>query len=453
MSHVITSRARTSRRALLKGITAAGARIAIGIPPLVSMFNSTGTAYAATTGEKTAAGAAAKPIETRFVLWFNGNGIPERYWIPENEGADYDITPCLQPLAAWRKDVHVLSGVDNAAASGKGNGHTNSMSGLMTGTDFTGRGPSGPSIDQIVASKIGGDSRFRSLQIGVAQESFGESMQRNMSWAGYERALPPEMIPHRLFDRLFGAQEEGWVNRKRSILDAVMGDASELKKMVPSDDQARLDEHLSGIRDLERSIAGLPPEYRRDLSNMPQPDFDGDMKDWPRIAKLQSDLLVQALSMRQTRVASYMLTKCQSISRFPWLGYTSARHHDYTHAQDKISGADGVDGGHVLRDICRWHVEEFAYLVSRLESVPEGDGTLFDHTTLIYVHEHAEANPHKNSGLAMIVAGGSPKVAKGSHTRVTGTVGDVYLTVADEIVGAGIGKFPTATKKIGSLLA
>ena len=86
-----------------------------------------------------------------------------------------------------------------------GNGHTNSMSGLMTGTQFTGRGPSGPSIDQVIAAKIGGDSRFRSLQIGVSQESFGESMQRNMSWAGYERALPPEMIPHRLFDRLFGA--------------------------------------------------------------------------------------------------------------------------------------------------------------------------------------------------------------------------------------------------------
>jgi hypothetical protein len=444
MSHVITNRVRTSRRTLLKGITAAGARIAIGVPPLISMFNSTGTAYAATTNE-----VAPKPIESRFVLWFNGNGIPERYWIPENEGADYEMTPCLQPLAAWRKDVHILSGMDNAAANGKGNGHTNSMSGLMTGTDFTGRGPSGPSIDQVVAGKIGGDSRFRSLQIGVAQESFGESMQRNMSWAGYERALPPEMIPHRLFDRLFGAQEEGWVNRKRSILDAVMADASELKKRVPGEDQARVDEHLAGVRDLERSIAGLPPQYR----NVDPPDFDGDMKDWPRIAKLQSDLLVQALSTHQTRVASYMLTKCQSISRFPWLGYTSARHHDYTHAGEKVSGADGADGLHVLRDICRWHVEEFAYLVSKLESTPEGDGTLFDHTTLVYVHEHAEANPHKNSGLAMIVAGGSPKVAKGSHTRVTGTVGDVYVTVADEVVGAGIGKFPTATKKIGAILA
>ena len=440
MSHVITNRVITSRRQLLKGMTLAVARITVGLPPLVSMFNA-GTAYAAE--------ATPKPIETRFVLWFNGNGIPERYWIPNDEGADYEITPCLAPLAPWRKDVHVLSGLDNAAANGKGNGHTNSMSSLMTGTYFTGRGPSGPSIDQVIANKIGGDSRFRSLQIGVAQESFGESMQRNMSWSGYERALPPEMIPHRLFDRLFGAQEEGWVNRKHSILDTIRGDATELQKRLPTDDKTRIDEHLSGIRDLERAIAVLPPEYRR----IDPPDFDGDMKDWPRIAKLQSDLLVQALSTRQTRVASYMLTKCQSISRFPWLGYTAARHHDYTHAEAKVAGADGVDGQRVLRDICRWHIEEFAYLISKLESVPEGDGTLFDHTTLTFVHEHAEANPHKNIGLAMIVAGGSPKLARGSYTKVEGTVGDAYVTVADDIVGAGIGKFPTATKKIGAILA
>ncbi len=445
MSQVITKRPRISRRTLLKGLTAAGSPIAIGLPPLTTMFNSVGSAYAAAPAKLQPE----KSIESRFVLWFNGNGIPERYWIPSEEGADYRMTPCLSPLAPFREDFHVLSGVDNAAATGNGNGHTNSMSGLMSGTRFTGRGPSGPSIDQVIAAKLGNESRFRSLQIGVSQESFGESMQRNMSWSGYERALPPEMIPHRLFDRLFGEREEGWINRKRSILDAVREDATLIRKKLPSDDQARVDEHLDGVRDLERSIAGLPPEYQR----VDPPDFDGDMKDWPRIAKLQSDLLVQALATHQTRVASYMLTKCQGLSRFPWLGYTSARHHDYTHADGKAPGADGVEGQRVLRDICKWHVQEFAYLVARLKSVPEGDGTLFDHTCLAYVHEHAEANPHKNSGLAMIVAGGLKRIAKGGHTRVTGTVGDVYLTLADDILEAGVGDFPTATKKLGPLLA
>ena len=118
------------------------------------------------------------------------------------------MTPCLQPLARFRNDIHILSGVDNPAARmpGPGNGHHNSMSGLVAGAMFSGRGAGGPSIDQVIAQKIGNNSRFRSLQIGVCQESFGESIQRNMSWAGRDRPLPPEMIPHRLFDRLFGSQ-------------------------------------------------------------------------------------------------------------------------------------------------------------------------------------------------------------------------------------------------------
>ena len=311
MSQVITKRVRISRRKLLKGLMS-GTSIWVGLPPLVSMFNSTGTAYAA---ERGATGKVAEtPIEKRFVLWFNGNGIPERYWIPAETGADYRLTPCLAPLAPFRNDIHVITGLDNYAAGlpGPGNGHHNSMSGLMSCTSFTGRGAGGPSIDQAIAAKIGGESRFRSLQLGVAQESFGESIQRNMSWSGFDRALPPEMLPDRLFDRLFGRREQGWIDRKRSILDVVLEDAAALKKDLPKDDQARVDEHLSSVRDVERAITSLPPEYRR----IDPPEYE-DMKDWPRIAKLQSDLLAHALITRQTRVASYMLTKCQSICRFP----------------------------------------------------------------------------------------------------------------------------------------
>src|SRR3984957_7187255 len=443
MSQVITKRFRVSRRKLLKGLGTS-----IGLPQLVAMFNSTGSAYAA---DLSSTGAPKEePIESRFVLWFNGNGIPERYWIPAETGADYRLTPCLTPLAPFRNDIHIVTGLDNFAAGlpGPGNGHHNSMSGLMTCTRFSGRGASGISIDQAIAGKIGGDSRFRSLQVGVAQESFGESIQRNMSWTGFDRALPPEMLPDRLFDRLFGRREEGWINRKRSILDMVMEDAAALKKDLPKDDQARVEEHLASVRDVERSITSLPPEYRR----IDPPEYE-DMKDWPRIAKLQSDLLAQALITRQTRVASYMLTKCQSICRFPWLGYTAARHHDYTHADGKAPGADGVEGQRILRDICRWHAAEFAYFLSKLKSIPEGDGTLLDHCCLVYVHEHAEANPHKNSGLAMIVAGGINRLAKGTHTRITATMGDVYQTLADDCLNAGMAKFPTATRKVGALVA
>lgn len=437
MAAVHTKNHALPRRLFLRGLATPAI---VGLPPLAAMFNSSGTAYAAEPNI---------PRPTRFILWFNGNGIPEKYWIPRETGSDFTLTPCLAPLAPFREDIHIVTGLDNPAARlpGPGNDHHRSMSALMSGSSFTGRGAGAPSIDQLVAAKIGGQSRFRSLQIGVSQESFGESIQRNMSWAGADRALPPEMLPFKLFDRLFGARDAGWIQRRRSILDAVQDDAESLRKVLGRDDQTRLDEHLSSVRDLERSIASLPPDYHR----VDPPDTDGDMKDWPRIAKLQSDLLVHALASGQTRVASYMLTKCQGLSRFPWLGFTAARHHDYTHADGKAPGASGRDGQHILRDICKWHVEEFAYLLGKLKSTPEGDSNVLERTAIVYVHEHAEANDHKNNGLSLIVAGHAGGLKTGVHTRSTGTVGDLYLGVANKTVGAGLKEFPSATKEISEI--
>ena len=440
MPQVITRRSRLSRRIFLKGLTASHASVLVGLPPLVSMFNSTGTAYAA---ESRIPGAGA--MEKRYVLWFNGNGIPERYWIPSRVGADYDITPCLAPIAGLREDVLVLSGLDNTYG---GNGHPQSLCALMTCTQLTANGPSAPSIDQLVARKVGDKSRFRSLQIGVSQESFGGALQKNMTWAGPNRPLPPEELPHRLFDRLFGAKDQGWINRKTSILDAVRKDAAVLRQGLPKEDEMRLDEHLSSIRDLERAVVSLPPEYKK----VTEPEEDFDMKDWPRIAKLQSDLLAYALATGQTRVASYMLTKCQGLARFPWLGHTEARHHDYTHKDGKAPGEKGAEGQRILRDICRWHVEEFAYLVGKLKSIREGDGTLLDNTALVYLHEHAEAGPHKTTGMIALVAGCKDKLALGRHLKMTGTIGDLHLTVTDNVAGAALGKLPTASRKLTEIL-
>jgi hypothetical protein len=432
----------------LKGLTASQIQVIVGLPPLVSLFNSAGTAYAAEASptKKTA------PFEKRFVLWFNGNGIPERYWIPEQTGPDYETTSCLTPIARLRDHVHVLSGLDNSAVGNAGgDGHSTSMSALMTCTNYTGRSPGGPSVDQIIARKLAAETRFRSLQVGVSQECFGSSIHKNMSWAGPDRPLPPEEIPHRLFDRLFGAKDQGWINRKRSVLDAVYQDAGLLRRGLPKEDAQRLDEHLSSIRDVERAITSLPPEYRE----VAKPDEDFDMKDWPRIAKIQSDLLAYALATRQTRVASYMLTKCQGLARFPWLGHNEARHHDYTHADGKAPGEDGPVGQRILRDICRWHVEEFAYLVAKLKSIPEGDRTVLDNTCLVFVHEHAEANIHKNSGVIALVAGSRDRLAHGRHTRAMGTIGDLYRTLADGVLDAGLGSeaFPTSGKRLTELLA
>jgi hypothetical protein len=429
-----------SRRRFLRGISLTGAAVRVGLPPLAAMFNSNGTAYAAA-----AKNPALAPIETRFLVWFNGNGIPERYWIPAETGPDYELTPCLAPLKSVREYVHVISGIDNVAArlNGQGNGHFTALCGLTTGTSFTGRGASGPSIDQLLAAKIGAKSRFHSLQIGVAQESHGENVHRNMSWAGFERALPPEMIPQNLFDRLFGVKNESWVDRKKSVLDLVLSDVSEITPALGQADRQRLDEHLTSVRDLERAISSLPPDYGK---NLKEPEDITDLTDYPRIAKIQSDLLVHAFASGQTRVASYMLTKCQSLTRFPWLGLAGNRHHDYTH-----NNAGSAQQQRILRDICRWHVEEFAYLLERMKSIPEGDGNLLDHTCAVYLHEHAEANSHKCNGLAILLAGGAGKMKTGLHTKSHNGIGDVYKTIADEILKTPI-EFPTAQEKMSAIV-
>lgn len=420
------------RRTFLRSMGYAGAAVRISLPPLACMFNAAGTAYAARSprGET-------QP-EKRFVLWFNGNGIPERYWIPRDEGADYTLTPCLAPLARLRDDVQILSGLDNpnGQTSGVGNGHQRSMSALVSGEKYTGMGAGGPSIDQVIAKRVGGDSRFPSLQIGVCQESFGSSMQRNMSWSAKDRALPPEVIPQKLFDRLFGTLDQGWTRRKRSILDSVRGQAQQLRARLGAEDSRRIDEYLSSIFDIERAIAEFPVEHAR---NVEAPEAGGDPRDYPRIAKLQSDLLVHAFASGQTRVASYMLTKCQGLTRFPWLGLSFARHHEYSH----LGGSHRQRQQEVMRDICRWHVEEFSYLLAKLKATPEGAGNLLDNSALLFIHEHAEANVHKNSGGAVILAGRAGRLNPGRHTRVTGTFGDLYRTIAAE-VAEPINHFPTS---------
>ncbi len=153
MSQLITKRNRVSRRRFLQGLTASGSAITVGLPPLVAMFNSTGTAYAAAVSSRRRSRPASCCGST-------ATGSPRSTGFRRNPERDFRLTPCLAPLARFRKDIHVLSGLDNPAAGlpGPGNGHHNSMSGLMTGTMFTGRGAGGPSIDQAIAAQ----NRWRS---------------------------------------------------------------------------------------------------------------------------------------------------------------------------------------------------------------------------------------------------------------------------------------------------
>src|SRR5207302_956316 len=142
MSQIITKRPRLSRRIFLKGLTAAQLPVTVGVPPLISMFNSTGTAYAA---DAAIHAPEANTIHKRFVIWFNGNGIPERYWIPSSTGANYDVTPCLTPIGRLKDDILVLSGLDNTYG---GNGHPQSLCALTTCTRLGSTGFTDAILDQ-----------------------------------------------------------------------------------------------------------------------------------------------------------------------------------------------------------------------------------------------------------------------------------------------------------------
>ena len=167
---------RLARRTFLRRVSAAGALIRIGLPPLEAMFNTSGTAYAA---------GVSKAIPKRFVFWFNGNGILEKYWVPRETGADYAmLLPAAARAVSGRYPHRQRLGQRRGPATGARKQPPSFDEAVVSCRTYTGRGAGGPSIDQVIAQKIGGDTRFRSLQIGVCQESFGESIQRNLSWAG-----------------------------------------------------------------------------------------------------------------------------------------------------------------------------------------------------------------------------------------------------------------------------
>ena len=329
------------RRTFLRGIGMGGAAIRIGLPSLAAMFNSSGTAYAA------AADGATRDIEKRFVFWFNGNGIPEKYWIPRETGADFEFTPCLAPLERFRNDIHVVTGLDSPAARlpGPGNSHYPSMSALVSGQVYTGRGAGGPSFDQVIAAQ---DWRRLAFPFASDRRLPGIVRREHPAQSELGGSRPPAAAGNGSTSLVRPA-----VRRTRTGLDQSRSAAFSIpcvaKRRRSNRSSARktssaLDEYLTSVRELERSIASLPPEYKQVVE---QPPEGGDLKDWPRIAKLQSDLLAHALASHQTRVASYMLTKCQGLSRFPWLGHTAERHHEYTHGQVETPEGHADPAGHL----------------------------------------------------------------------------------------------------------
>lgn len=380
-----------NRRTVLRGLLR-GAAVSVALPPLEAFFNTSGTAWAC-----------GGPIPRRFGLFFWGNGnIPDR-WVPPDEGPGFTLSDQLAPLAPVRDKIAVLTGlnvkVPNVHPHGSGAAGVLSGAAPTDGNDST---FSLPSIDQVIAAEIGRDSVYPSIQT-AATNILG------LSYNGPNSRNPAIASPYELFERIFGAgfrePGEGGVvdpslGLRRSVLDVVMDDAARVRGRLGAADQVRLDDHLDGVRQLEQRLARLqedPPDLascsRPGAPLESYPDVDGRPQ-LSAVNRAMSDLLAMAFACDQTRVFAHFLTEPVSDALFPG---ASTGHHLLTHNEPGSQPE--------VHEITVQVMEELAYLIARLDSIPEGDGTVLDHMALMATSEVSLGRTHSIDDIPLIVAG------------------------------------------------
>jgi hypothetical protein len=434
-----------SRRAVLRGL---GATVAL--PLLEAMLP--------------ARAAAARPLRLAFVYAPNGKHMAD--WTPRAEGAGFDLPPTLEPLRAVRDDLLVLSGLAHRKADGNGDGpgdHARAMATFLTGcqarkTDGADL-RAGVSVDQVAAAAVRGCTRFASLEIGceggrnggTCDHGYSCAYQTNLSWRTPTLPMPKEIDPRLVFERLFGgAGEEGDGRRarrdrdRRSVLDFVAQDTKDLSGRLGAADRRKLDEYLTGLREVERRIVRAQPTAEVGQAKMARPT--GVPQDYQEHARLLSDLLVLAFQADLTRVATFVLANDGSNRSYREAGVADG-HHDLSH-----HGGDAAKQ-EKLRKINRFHVAQLAYLLGRLKSVPEGGGTLLDQCLVVYGSGISDGDRHNHEDLPILLAGkGGGAVRPGRHVRYPrGTpLTNLYLALLDR-VGAPAESFGDSTGRLDGL--
>ena len=396
---------RLNRRTVLKGISG-GALLTLALPPLETFMNQHGTAYAQESG-----------FPNRFCLFSWGNGVHPEKWIPDAVGDTWVPKSQLAPLSGHLDTLSVLSGFEVKAPNN--DAHTSGPCGLLSGRPLLNSGGSftftGPSVDQMVAATLGGDTQFRSIELGVEENVSG------LSFNTTDSRNPPESDPAALFARLFGQnfREPGAapildpkLALRRSVLDAVMENAGQLRGRLGRNDQLRLDQHLNAVRELELRIARLeesPPNLaacsRPPMVRKP-PDIDGRPQMAERAA-IMNELSAMAFACDLTRVLSYWYSDPLSDTLY---FDAAAGHHQLTH--DEPGDMPTVDR------ITTAIMSDFADFLDKLKAVPEGDGTLLDHMVILATTDVSYARTHQIDEYPILVAGGANGRLKGGiHFR------------------------------------
>ncbi len=391
----------------------------------------------------------AQQFPTRFIVFFTANGTIHDAWRPSGNETNFQFSEILQPLDPWKRKLVVVDGLAmKSRRQGPGaNGHDKGMGHLLTAQKLV-VGPSGYgdfshlpdgtaggiSIDQEVARRIGKTTLFPSLELGARSLlDTKRQLTSRMCYRGPFQVVPPENDPAEVFRNFFVGVGDGSKaltrlrQQRQSVLDLVMDDFRTLGRQVGADDQRKLDAHLTGIRDIERTLApqGRKPAACRAPAE-PSAERPLENDSYPIVGKLQMDLMAMALACDLTRVASLQWSTAQSGIQFSWLGHTEA-HHGLSHQAD-----DSDEARKELTAINRWYSEQFAYLLTKLDQVKEGDGTLLDHTLVMWCNEQGNGDRHTDSDLPFVLAGGANgRIRTGRYLKLPAETAhnDLYVSV------------------------
>ena len=403
---IITKR-KLARRTVLRGV---GATVAL---PLLDAMVPALSAITKT---------AANPVRRLSVVYLP-NGMAMEHWLPSKEGADFELTPILQPMAQFRDQMLVVSGLKAFWTPA----HAGASTTFLTGAAGV-RGETAPvadiSMDQLVARETEKQTPLGSLELAIdgranaGQCSAGHSCvyTNTISWRSKTTPLPMENNPRVVFERMFGdsgtsdpAVRRAQMRRDASLLDSVTEKAADLKRGVGASDQVRIDEYLEGVRDIERRIQKTEQQVGIDIPVVDQPEGIPDT--FEEHVRLMFDLQVLAHRTDLTRVITFMMGREVSSRTYPELGVPEA-HHPLSHHQYVKEKID------LMAKINAYHASLFAEYLGKLRATADGDGSLLDHMMLIYGCGMSDSNAHSPVNVPVLLVGGANgRLEGGRHLK------------------------------------
>lgn len=391
---------------------------------------------------------AVSPIRTAFI--FVPNGINMEFWTPAS--SSFEAKGILSPLNHLSSHVNVISGLaqKNAFALGDGPGdHARSAAAWLTGCHpkkTNGANlKNGVSFDQIIASKFANVTRFSSIELGCERgglagdcdSGYSCAYSNSISWRSETTPVAKETDPRLAFERLFKSEyaDEDEISRKirieedKSILDFVYKDAQALNKKLGRTDRAKLDEYLTGIREIERRISFSEKESAESLSIAKFNNLQQTPLDYTEHIKLMGDLMVLAFQTDNTRVATFMFANEGSNRAYKMIGVNDG-HHEMSHHQRNKEKLES------LYKINKFHVEQLAYILDKMNSIKEGDKTLLENSMIVYGAGICDGDRHNHDDLPILIAGNAGgKIKGGRHIEVPKNtpMTNLFLSMADKL--------------------